>query len=270
LKQSHLLTVIAIGLVRGSTCSTTFSSFRKLSGKPPVTPSISSGDTRLFTKTHRLQKNHVVSIKNFANDGLTAANQMEDHELKSLLKEIRAGNPDAFERFYLEFVRRLVPFFTRHFGVALDDAQDLTHDVMLRIWSSLRTGTQEFGSVGSLRSYVRKAAGSALLDWQRRLARSAEVPLEDQADEASLPTPQRLRITNPIQDVIEADAAVAELTDTQWRAFILFERYGLTYLEIAEVERCTEAAVRGRLEQARAKIAKWLDQQHDISKQRNV
>ena len=189
---------------------------------------------------------------------------MEDHELDSFFREILAGTPEAFERFYLEFIRPLIPFLTRRWGLALDDAEDVTHDVMLRVWASLRKGTQEFSSVARLRGYVKKAAQSVLID-SHRLPRFVVVQSEEDEDEKFAQTPEALRVTNRVQELIEAEAAFAELTDTQWRAFILYERYGLTYREIAEVERCRDIAIRGRLEQARAKIAKWLDQQHDVS-----
>jgi RNA polymerase sigma-70 factor (ECF subfamily) len=193
---------------------------------------------------------------------------MKDDELKQLLEEIRAGKARAFDRFYDEFGRRLVPFFIRHgFCLKIEDAEDLTQDVIFKVWGLLGKGTLRFDSVAHLIAYVMKVARSVAIDWQRRVRQtSLDVSLDD---DVSLGNLENLKSTSRVHQQIEAsqeiEAAIQDLSINQRRALILRERNGLTYAEIAELEGCTVEAVRGRLDQARQKIAKRLARQHDIS-----
>lgn len=184
---------------------------------------------------------------------------MNDQELKRLLAEIRAGNPEALGPFYQEFVSRLVPFFISVLRVSPQDAEDFTQDVVLRFWSTVqRGGAQELESVGGVKAYLKTAAKSVFLDWIRKQrTRTLSESIDEETEFPAL-TPEELTITNRIQEEIAAETALGELSDVQWRAVILYERYGLTYLEIAEVERCDRDTVRSRLQQARANIAKLL------------
>jgi len=193
---------------------------------------------------------------------------MKDDELKQLLEEIRAGKARAFDRFYDEFGRRLVPFFIRHgFCLKIEDAEDLTQDVIFKVWGLLGKGTLRFDSVAHLIAYVMKVARSVAIDWQRRVRQtSLDVSLDD---DVSLGNLENLKSTSRVHQQIEAsqeiEAAIQDLSINQRRALIRRERNGLTYAEIAELEGCTVEAVRGRLDQARQKIAKRLARQHDIS-----
>jgi RNA polymerase sigma-70 factor (ECF subfamily) len=193
---------------------------------------------------------------------------MKDDELQRLLEEIRAGKAGAFDRFYEEFGRRLVPFFIRH-GLCprVEDAEDLAQEAIFKIWGFLREGNQRFDSVASLRSYVMMTVRSVAIDWQRRIRRtSLDVPLDD---ESGLRTLQNLESTSRVHQQIEASqeirGAIQDLSSNQIRALVLYERDGLTYAEIAQIEGCSVGAVRSRLEEARRKIAKRLAGQHDIS-----
>jgi len=195
---------------------------------------------------------------------------MEDHELKTLLNDIRAGSSDAFDWFYQEFGRQVVPFLIgKRLVDNLQDAEDLAQDTLLKIWQILQTGDQRFEAVASLRKYVMTIAKNAAIDRKRRPISTSglDVPLDNEGRGKG--PQQTLEVVDRIHEGIEAgsvvEAALKNLTENQRRAILFHERDSLSYEEIAQIEKCTKGAVRSRLAEAREKIANWLAQQHDVS-----
>jgi RNA polymerase sigma-70 factor, ECF subfamily len=195
---------------------------------------------------------------------------MKDHELKKLLNDIRAGSSAAFDRFYQEFGRQVVPFLIgKRLVDNLQDAEDLAQDTLLKIWRILHTGDKRFEIVAALRKYVMTTAQNAAIDRKRRPISTSglDSPLDD--EERGKGPQQTLEVVDRIHEGIEAGstirAALKNLTNKQRRAILFYERDSLSYDEIAQIEKCTKGAVRSRLAEAREKIANWLAQQHDVS-----
>jgi len=65
--------------------------------------------------------------------------------------------------------------------------------------------------------------------------------------------------SRPLEDIITLKDAVASLTSTQRRRFLLYHEYGLDFVQIATLEGCTKRAVKFTVDIAIKKIKKFFE-----------
>lgn len=148
---------------------------------------------------------------------------------------------DLFERHHLAVFR-----FFRRMGVGVDDAEDLTQEVFLRVVKAVSA----YQDRNLERAWVFRIARNVRLDgWRARGRTPAPEALADcEPAESSAQHAERLAI----------DEALGQLGQAEREAFVLREVGGLGYAEIADVAGATPDAIRSRIHRARLALREAL------------
>jgi RNA polymerase sigma-70 factor (ECF subfamily) len=148
---------------------------------------------------------------------------------------------DLFERHHVAVFR-----FLRRMGLSVQDAEDLTQEVFLRVVRALAT----YEDRQMERAWVFRIARNLWLDHVRARCRApAAEPLGD-----------RHVVTTPPAQVDRAalDEALARIGEAEREAFLMREVGGLGYAEIAEATGTTPDAVRSRIHRGRLALRQAL------------
>jgi len=149
---------------------------------------------------------------------------------------LRAGNRDAFERFYRSHATQLRHFLRRHVGDS-EAAEDIAQESFLELWKRPNGFNPERGSP---RAYLFGIAAKRAADWWRR--RPAGVPQSSE--------PPLRQGDSPL---LIADAL--EKVDPDKRSLLwLREVEGYSYQELAEMLAIPLGTVRSRLFAAREQL----------------
>jgi len=174
------------------------------------------------------------------------------------LRRAQKGDAQAFEALvtpHEQMLWRVCWHYTHH----QEDAADCLQEAMLKAWRAIRT----YRSECSLKSWLYRIAATVCLDFLRKQKR---LPPTDSADEMAeeegftpvdaSPTPDEAVIRQESADNIRAaiDALPAEMRTV----IILYALQGLGYEEIAAAMDTSLGTVKSRLNRARQKIAKFL------------
>ena len=143
------------------------------------------------------------------------------------------------------------------------DAEDLTQDIFLKIYSRLRTWDPHRGSLGV---WVATLTRNHLVDHYRRTrVERASDSLDERWDEgeASMFEPEDAR-PGPHEDALrrelerEVQAALARVSPELREAVILRDLQDMDYREIAAVLGIPEGTVKSRISRGRAELARLL------------
>jgi len=175
--------------------------------------------------------------------------------MEELVRGLKDGRPEAFERLVREFGDRIYRFVKRLAGERA--AEDLTQEVFIRVHRSIDAYRPE----GRFESWLFTIANNLCIDHARK--RRPEVSLSDVDDEL---TPERFAAVAPEpQDAAEEDErrqallkAVERLPFEQKQVFLLRQEAGLTFQEIAETTGCPLNTALGRMHYAMEALRKSL------------
>jgi RNA polymerase sigma-70 factor (ECF subfamily) len=145
-------------------------------------------------------------------------------------------------------------YLTRIVGHA-DVAGDLTQEVFLRV---TRAGSPP-AEVAERRAWIFTIARNLALNHQRDRSR-----LPPMADVVDVPRAATQEV------VVSVRSALAALPDLDRQVFLLREAGGLSYDEIAAVEKISPDAVRSRLHRARQQLREHLGAPLDAQRRRGI
>jgi RNA polymerase sigma-70 factor (ECF subfamily) len=182
-----------------------------------------------------------------------------------LVRRCIAGDAAAWEEIVQVYHRRIYNICYRFAGSA-DDAQDLTQEVFIKMYRTLKSYDVDRGA---FMTWVTTITRNLLVDHFRktkhdRLTDSMDVPTSEHEDAA----PLRERIADT---AISPDASVQsrETSETVHRALqklspelreavILRDLQDMDYREIATVLKVPEGTVKSRINRGRAELARLL------------
>jgi RNA polymerase sigma-70 factor (ECF subfamily) len=175
--------------------------------------------------------------------------------MDELIRGLKAGRPEAFERLVREYGDRIYRFVKRLAGER--PAEDLTQEVLLRVHRSIESYRPE----GRFESWLFTIANNLCIDHARR--RKPEASLSDldgdlSADRFASGAPE------PIESMEEEERrqallqAVDRLPFEQRQVFLLREEAGLSFREIAELTGCPLNTALGRMHYAMEALRKSL------------
>jgi RNA polymerase sigma-70 factor, ECF subfamily len=170
-----------------------------------------------------------------------------------LLERARQGDPRAFELLispHLPSLRRFAFSFTRDWA----EADDLTQEALLKAFRSL-SKFEGRSQISTWLYVIVRSAGHDLYRSNRR--REQLVGTEDVGDQATL-EPNAEEQLAMHADSQELWAAIKQLEPEFRIALVLFEIEGLSYEEIAAIERVPIGTIRSRLSRARASLRSLL------------
>lgn len=172
--------------------------------------------------------------------------------MDELIRGLKDGRPEAFERLVRDFGDRIYRFVKRLSGEAAAD--DLTQEVFIRVHRSIDAYRPE----GRFESWLFTIANNLCIDHSRwRRDHPAAAMQEIAAYGVS-------RARDPMEEAEDAEirrallAAVERLPFEQKQVFLLREEAGLSFREIAEMTGCPLNTALGRMHYAMEALRKSL------------
>jgi len=172
--------------------------------------------------------------------------------MDDLIRGLKAGRPEAFERLVRDFGDRIHRFVKRLAGEAA--AEDLTQEVFIRVHRSIDSYRPE----GRFESWLFTIANNLCIDhgrWRRDHPTSAMK--EVAAYEASA-TRQPMEEAEGAEIRAALRQAVERLPFEQKQVFLLREEAGLSFKEIAEMTGCPLNTALGRMHYAMESLRKSM------------
>jgi RNA polymerase sigma-70 factor (ECF subfamily) len=175
-----------------------------------------------------------------------------------LLRRIREGDQDAFQRLYRRHRSGLYSFALMHCG-----APDVAADVVQDVFMGLLNDSYGFDPLrGMLANFLYGVARKLVLRHARQNERWLQ-PDDDELDENSGDEAGSLA-DEPLARLLDHEAterlrrALARLAPHYRDVLILYELHELSYQEIADICQLDLGTVRSRLSRGRAGLAKAL------------
>jgi len=182
-----------------------------------------------------------------------------------LVRRCVAGDAVAWEEIVQRYNRRIYNICYRFAGSA-DDAQDLTHEVFIKMYRTLNSYDMERGA---FMTWVTIITRNLLVDHFRK---SKQDRVTDSIDAAPSEHEDATPLSDKIQDrtpTPDASAQNRETRETVHRALqklspdlreavILRDLQDMDYREIATVLRVPEGTVKSRINRGRAELARLL------------
>ena len=180
----------------------------------------------------------------------------------SLISRCLSGDETAWEELVRLHSRQVYGLCFRFTGSG-SEAQDLTQEVYLRVFRTLRTFRAAEGSFGT---WLTRVTRNLLIDHYRRTRQErATDSIEDQLPmmEESGPTasmrPDRMVAGREASEILQA--ALQRLSPDLREAVILRDLQEMEYREIAQVLAIPEGTVKSRINRGRVELARLLRKQ---------
>jgi len=175
-----------------------------------------------------------------------------------LVRRCLADDATAWESVVQTHTRRVYNLCYR-FTARRDEAEDLTQEVFLRVYRTLKSYDPGHGP---LAVWMHRVARNLLIDHYRATRKHRlSVPLEDEMihleqKESAAPRPDRAVAQRELSAALEQ--ALARLSPELREAVILRDLQGLDYREIADTLDIPEGTVKSRINRGRAELGKLL------------
>jgi RNA polymerase sigma-70 factor, ECF subfamily len=191
---------------------------------------------------------------------------LEDaHVAAMLVRRCVAGDAAAWEEIVQRYHRRIYNLCYRFAG-STDDAQDLTQDVFIKMYRTLKSYDLERGAFMTwvttitrnlLVDHFRKTKQERMTDSLDSVATEHEdaMPLGEQIADKGQPPDTRMQSQEAGKTV---HVALQKLSPELREAVILRDLQDMDYKEIATVLKVPEGTVKSRINRGRAELARLL------------
>jgi len=187
-----------------------------------------------------------------------------DNPDKVLVNRCLAGDDYAFSEIIGRYKGKLYNYILRMTSDA-EDAEDLTQEVFIRMYSSL----DSFRRQSSLNTWLFRIASNICIDSYRRnkkhkaIAYSLDEPaFGDDSSESSHEAPdisyEPHRVFMRIETAGQIENALKKLPEKLREVVLLYDVEGISYEEIAQIADCPLGTVKSRLFNGRAQLRKLL------------
>ncbi len=181
---------------------------------------------------------------------------------ESLVSRCLHGDEAAWEELVRQHTRRVYGLCYR-FTNSGQEAQDLTQEVFLRIFRTLRTFHSTEGSFGT---WLTRVTRNLLIDHYRRTRQERvtdsieeQLPMLEEEGGAAAARPDHLVEDREAREILQA--TLQKLSPDLREAVILRDLQEMEYREIAEVLQIPEGTVKSRINRGRAELARLLRKQ---------
>ena len=177
----------------------------------------------------------------------------------SLVSRCLRGDEPAWEDLVRLHTRRVYGLCFRFTGSG-SEAQDLTQEVFLRVFRTLKT----FRSMeGSFATWLARVTRNLLIDHYRRTRQERvtdsieeQLPMIEEAGGSASVRPDHALAGREASEILQA--TLQKLSPDLREAVILRDLQEMEYREIAEVLRIPEGTVKSRINRGRAELARHL------------
>ena len=173
---------------------------------------------------------------------------------KHIVAQARRGELSAFEELVTRYEKRVYAIALRSSG-SPEDAADITQEVFLRAWRSMK----DFRGDSGFATWLFRITMNQCVDYARhKQSQPPTQPLVQGEDdeERELPLPDTALENSELGR--ELAAALDEVSDEHRRIVLLRDVSGMSYTEIAEILEVSEGTVKSRLSRARIALRKIL------------
>lgn len=192
---------------------------------------------------------------------------MTRDEERAVIGRVLDGDADAFADIVLAYQKFVYNLALRMLRNA-DDALDISQEVFLRAYTSLR----DFRGDSRLSTWLYRTTNNLCVDHLRKRKRRGEVLRTASTDEMQERTPDIPDESGTPEDVLlrREQRAVLEdglraLPEGDRKILLLRESGGLSYEEIADALHIGLGTVKSRLSRARKKLGKYLSESGNFS-----
>ena len=180
-------------------------------------------------------------------------------EIDALLVErCLTGDPAAWEQLVRAHHRRVYGLCYRFTGRA-EEAEDLTQEVFLRVFRTLKSYRSAEGFFGT---WLTSLTRNLLIDHYRKVRKDRVLePLEDQLpvlEEKAVAASQTDSLTRGREAGELLQAGLARLSPDLREAVILRDLQEMEYREISQVLKVPEGTVKSRINRGRAELGRLL------------
>ena len=191
---------------------------------------------------------------------------MSDME-KFLLEKAKSGDIAAFEQLVESYQKKIFNIALRMLG-NYDDAGDLTQEVLIRIYRSIRS----FKEQSSFSTWIYRITTNVCLDEIRKRKNRKVVSLDEEIKlddgdmkrqiESGGPTPEESAETEDLKKIV--NDAIEKLNEEHRVVIVLRDIQGLTYEEISDVLKLPEGTVKTRINRARQALKNILSVKREL------
>jgi RNA polymerase sigma-70 factor (ECF subfamily) len=180
----------------------------------------------------------------------------------SLVSRCLRGDETAWEELVRLHTRKVYALCFRFTGSA-SEAQDLTQEVFLRVFRTVRTFRS---SEGSFATWLSRVTRNLLIDHYRRTRQERitdsieeQLPMLEEVGAAASARPDQTVAGREASEILQA--TLQKLSPDLREAVILRDLQEMEYREIAEVLQIPEGTVKSRINRGRAELARLLRKQ---------
>ena len=181
---------------------------------------------------------------------------------QSLVSRCLNGDEGAWEDLVRQHTRNVYGLCFR-FTNSTQEAQDLTQDVFLRVFKTIKTFRS---SEGSFHTWLARVTRNLLIDHYRRPRQERvtdsieeQLPMLEEAGGAASARPDQALAGREASEILQA--TLQRLSPDLREAVILRDLQEMEYREIAEVLGIPEGTVKSRINRGRAELARLLRKQ---------
>jgi RNA polymerase sigma-70 factor (ECF subfamily) len=197
--------------------------------------------------------------------GVAAAHNLVERTLdpdSSLVSRCLRGDETAWEDLVRLHTRKVYALCYRFTGSG-SEAQDLTQEVFLRVFKTIKT----FRSAeGSFATWLSRVTRNLLIDHYRRTRHDRvtdsieeQLPMMEEEGAASPMRPDHAVASREASEILQA--TLQKLSPDLREAVVLRDLQEMEYREIAEVLAIPEGTVKSRINRGRAELARLLRKQ---------
>jgi RNA polymerase sigma-70 factor (ECF subfamily) len=202
-------------------------------------------------------ENHAASMTQLRGGGNSMEGSLDPDF--SLVSRCLRGDEPAWEDLVRLHTRRVYGLCFRFTGSG-SEAQDLTQEVFLRVFRTLKT----FRSAeGSFATWLARVTRNLLIDNYRRTRQERvtdsieeQLPMIEEAGGSASVRPDHALAGREASEILQA--TLQKLSPDLREAVILRDLQEMEYREIAEVLRIPEGTVKSRINRGRAELARHL------------
>lgn len=162
--------------------------------------------------------------------------EISQEELRKVIRGAQDGSPEAFQRLYVLYSRRIYNFIWRLVG-STEDAEDLTQDTFLKVHSELRT----LRDPDQFKFWLYRIARNEVYQKLRRSQRTTKVSIDEDdfffprlvAEDALDLDPERRFLAHELNGIVQR--ALESMSPKYRDVFVLAVFQKMKYDDIAEI-----------------------------------
>ncbi len=176
---------------------------------------------------------------------------------QKLVERCLQGDDAAWEAVVVSHGKRIFNLSYRYTN-RREEAEDLTQEILVRVYQNLKSYRQE---AGSFQSWLLRVARNLIIDRYRQSRRYAQTGGSEELETLNLADN---KILNPHRAAEQMEASqflqagLQTLSPELKESIILRDIEGMTYHEIAELLKIPEGTVKSRINRGRIELAKVL------------